>query len=54
MFDEYKSNTDEDISGGKMTVIIFSNATVEFETDREKYYSKQNALVDEIAQNNKI
>ena len=54
MFDEYKLNTDEDIPGGEMTVIIFSNATVEFETDHEKYYSKQDALVDEIAQNNKI
>ena len=54
MFDEYKLNTDEDIPGGKMTVIIFSNATVEFETDHEKYYSKQDALVDEIAQNIKI
>ena len=54
MFDEYKLNTDKDIPGGEMTVIIFSNATVEFETDHEKYYSKQDALVDEIAQNIKI
>ena len=28
MFDKYKLDTDKDIPGGEMTVIIFSNATV--------------------------